>query len=662
VYARRFPLGTGTISGADRFYRSTVRSVRALDDAVGILLDGLGTRADNTLVIYLSDNGYMFGEHRRVGKFDAYEEAVRVPMAVRYPILLDPVNARESDRLVANIDLAPTIAQAAGLRWVADGTSFLPLLDPVGAPIHDAVLIERCQGEHLLKEPCNSFTFENGVVYPPAFVGIVTPTHKYVEYANGAVQLFDLRTDPSEMVNLAGRPEVAGMQASLATRMHQMRADPPPESTIVTGPSGTVAKRTVGFSFFSQSRFSTYRCRLVRGTDPDPWHDCSTGVDVVGGLDDGSYVFEVAGTDERGITDLTPASRAFRVVTSSGPPVSVTAGPSGPQTSHEATFGFSSSVSVGGYECRLVPWGGLADWRSCDPATGAAYSAVGDGTWDFQVRAIDPVSGEWSDPPATRLLIVDDMGPTFAVWQRPPTTTAATDASFGVTPLETISGGLRCSVDGGATSDCSDGTFAVHELAPGLHTFSVDARDLLGSTRTTVLTWTVDRTPPVVAIVTKPKAFVASRAATFGFSSDETPGFFACSVDLFPEMPCSVSWTIGPFSNGSHTISVRALDRAGQRSAPALWTWTVDTVRPVVSLSGGPGEGSTTTSARASFSFTANEPVTFRCALDGSTSRICTSPRTYTGLAPGAHTFSVSATDRAGNVSVAKVRHWTVAA
>jgi hypothetical protein len=102
------------------------------------------------------------------------------------------------------------------------------------------------------------------------------------------------------------------------------------------------------------------------------------------------------------------------------------------------------------------------------------------------------------------------------------------------------------------------------------------------------------------------------------------------------------------------------MDQAGQRSLPATWNWTVDLVRPVVTVSGGPREGSTTTATRASFSFVANEPVTFRCTLDLSVPKACTSPRTYTGLVPGAHTFSVTATDRAGNASVAKIRHWTV--
>ena len=85
LYARRPPLTTNEIESADFRYTRMARGVRSLDDSVSTILDGLGDRTRDTLVIYLSDNGFLFGEHRRFGKTDAYEGSVRVPMVIRYP-------------------------------------------------------------------------------------------------------------------------------------------------------------------------------------------------------------------------------------------------------------------------------------------------------------------------------------------------------------------------------------------------------------------------------------------------------------------------------------------------------------------------------------------------------------------------------------------------
>ena len=106
------------------------RTPRAsFDDAVGRLLDSLGNRAQDTLVIYLSDNGFLYGEHRRTGKNDPWEESVNVPMVVRYPAALPASRAFASDALVQNVDMASTIADAVGIPWGGDGQSFLPVIE-----------------------------------------------------------------------------------------------------------------------------------------------------------------------------------------------------------------------------------------------------------------------------------------------------------------------------------------------------------------------------------------------------------------------------------------------------------------------------------------------------------------------------------------------------
>ena len=85
---QRPPFPPRAIEAADSGYRLMTRVVPCLDNSVRTLLDGLGDRADNTLVFYLSDNGFLHGEHRALTKWVPYEESVRVPFAVRYPPLL----------------------------------------------------------------------------------------------------------------------------------------------------------------------------------------------------------------------------------------------------------------------------------------------------------------------------------------------------------------------------------------------------------------------------------------------------------------------------------------------------------------------------------------------------------------------------------------------
>jgi len=107
---------------------------------------------------------------------------------------------------------------------------------------------------------------------------------------------------------------------------------------------------------------------------------------------------------------------------------------------------------------------------------------------------------------------------------------------------------------------------------------------------------------------------------------------------------------------------VRAIDTAGNvDDTPASETWTVDTVAPDTTIASGPTGSVTTTSA--TFSFTATETGTFNCALDAAAFAACTSPKSYSGLATGSHTFQVRARDAVGNLDASPAsRTWTITA
>jgi hypothetical protein len=113
---------------------------------------------------------------------------------------------------------------------------------------------------------------------------------------------------------------------------------------------------------------------------------------------------------------------------------------------------------------------------------------------------------------------------------------------------------------------------------------------------------------------------------------------------------------------GSHTFDVRATDTAGNVDAsPATRTWAIDTTAPDTTIASGPS--GTVTATTASFSFSATETATFGCRLDGAAFAACTSPKDYSALAAGSHTFDVRATDTAGNLDATPAtRTWTVSA
>ena len=658
MYLRRLPEPPAQRATDADHFASMSHAVRSLDDAVGAVLDSLGDRADDTLVIYLSDNGYQFGEHGRAAKTTPYEEAIRVPMIARYPALHPTGQPQRTSALVQNIDIAPTIADLLGFPWGADGVSLVPLISGSATALRDALLIERCRGVRSMVEPCAGATYQLGQIKTPAFEGVVTQGAAYIRYpVSGETQLFDLGSDPSELTNRSGAPALSQLESQMRSHLDALLAPPPVETTIVTGPDGSLHARDATFTYFSQSRFATYRCRLTRNDVPGTWHPCNGQADVEGGLVDGDYLFEVAGTDEFGSIDPTPASRTFSV-RGDGPAVSIGGAPPA-QVSTELAFDFSSPVGGATFECRLARLGDPAAWIPCDPGAGVQQTVASDGLWNFEVRATDPDTHAVTDPPAARLVRVDSVGPTALLSARPPEVSASASATIRFFPSEGARAMSMCRLDGGAAQACS-GSFSASGLQDGPHRMGVVLRDLLGNRSTTTVTWTVDTTPPSASFVQSPARASSRMIPTFKLASSETRYAFRCQMDADPVLPCATSTSYTALADGPHTFTVSAIDLAGNVSAPVSHSWNVDTRPPVVTITSGPPDGALRTATGATFQFATNELGTFWCSLDGAQPTSCPSPKSYAGLAAGSHTFSVVARDRAGNASAPVTRSWTV--
>jgi N-acetylglucosamine-6-sulfatase len=185
-------------------------AVTSLDRQIGRVLDALDAwgLAEDTFVLYTSDNGYLWGEHGLVDKRWAYEESMRIPFLVRHPAA-NPA-AAAVDRLVLNIDVAPTLLDLAGLakpEWM-QGSSLLPLLRDPDVPWRDAVYY--------------SYFFEPP--YPtPTLEAVRTDRHKLVVYQGRPPQLFDLARDPGERDNRIDDPALAATRRILEERLEEQR-------------------------------------------------------------------------------------------------------------------------------------------------------------------------------------------------------------------------------------------------------------------------------------------------------------------------------------------------------------------------------------------------------------------------------------------------------
>ena len=383
AYIQRPALGPTEIQNDDQDFKRMNRTIPCLDGSIGTILNGLGTREANTLVFYLSDNGFLYGEHRRWDKAAPYDEVHHVPFVVRYPPLRPEDQPIQSSAIVENVDIVPTIADLLGIHWGADGLAMTSLLSGQSTSIRSAGLIEGCQGFHY---PCLPGVIQLGQPDTPSFNGVVDGRYTYVEYLTGEKELYDLSTDPYQLQNLDGDPSYEQVESDLAADLVELRAPPVTDTTIVSGPQGTLADRYGEFTFFSQSRLASYQCRLDTDGVPGPWQWCDAGSTTVGPLPDGVYTFEVQAVDENGVVDPTPDTRSFSVATT-GPGVSITSGPATHLKDNVVSFQFSSLAPAATWQCRNSLVGLQPLWKPC--STGQTYSDLADGQYAFEVRAQD---------------------------------------------------------------------------------------------------------------------------------------------------------------------------------------------------------------------------------------------------------------------------------
>lgn len=408
-----------------------------------------------------------------------------------------------------------------------------------------------------------------------------------------------------------------------------------PTVSITSGPSGTVASTSGSFSFSSEAG-ATFECRLDTGA----WGSCSSPR-AYSSLAQGAHTFRVRATDAVGNTGA-EATRGWTVDTVA-PSVSITSGPSGLTASTSASFGFSSEAGAA-FECQLD----TGAWASC--SSPRAYSSLAQGAHTFRVRATDGAGNTGAE--ATRTWTVDTVGPAVTITSGPSGTVASSSASFAFTSEASAS--FECRVDSGAWGSCTSPA-AYIEIADGGHTFRVRATDTAGNTGAEATrSWTVDTVGPTATLLTGPTGTVASTSATFTFSA-EAGATFQCRLNKGLWGACDSPRSYSSLSQGTHIFRVRAIDALGNIGPEVTRSWTVDTVLPTITITSRPESPTYLSSATVGFTVTDATAVTVTCSIDGGAYSSCTSPKTWTGLAPMTHVGRIRAVDAAGNTRTVSV-------
>ena len=198
-----------------RYIKNYLRCVQAVDEGVGDLLAYLedADLADNTVVMYMSDQGFYLGEHGWFDKRWMYEESLRTPLIVRWPGVTQPGSVEEN-YIVSNVDIAETWLEIAGAEIPPDmqGRSIAPIL--AGETVED------------WRSDFYYHYYESGGHSVPIHFGVTDGTHKLIRFDDekldiDAWEFYDLDRDPSEMRSEHGNPEYAGKVRELEDRIRQ---------------------------------------------------------------------------------------------------------------------------------------------------------------------------------------------------------------------------------------------------------------------------------------------------------------------------------------------------------------------------------------------------------------------------------------------------------
>lgn len=442
------------------------------------------------------------------------------------------------------------------------------------------------------------------------------------------------------------------------TGLVTVRVDPATDWEAVPNPAIDIDGRGVAPTFSSPTEGSTFE-KFECSLDFNTWYDCGSG-DEINDLDDGLHNLRVRTYGGAGTFDPTPVETEW--VIDATPTVAFTDTPTPDSGDESPAFEFVTNApgntTTLDTRCKVEGPDQSGEFQPC--VSPFELTDLNDGQYEVTVKVTDQFGKTSSTSYEWEIAV---GGVHTWITEHPSAFSNVADVAFAFESSDVLNT-FECNLDDGGWNSCATPVEMLN-VGDGAHTFQVRAVSPVDVADTTPASWqfTIDTTAPATSVNgTVPTR--TNQPVALTFDSSEADSTFQCSIDGGDYEACDTPYVTPILADGSHTLDVAAVDRAGNVDPnPVSRTWIVDTVAPTTSISNGPTAGSLVNTSSANFAFAASETSALQCKLDDQSWRDCasTTGETYNGLADGEHTFSVRATDLAGNVeSSPSSRSWSI--
>jgi hypothetical protein len=436
----------------------------------------------------------------------------------------------------------------------------------------------------------------------------------------------------------------------------------------LTASVGTLTNTSAATFTFHSTDATKYVCTL------DSKRGACTSPKQYAGLTEGAHTFSVFGTKPGARRS---AAAVFRWTIDLTPPPAVTfvGVPSNPVTSANAPdITFSSSEGNDTFSCQL-DFGTPFSCNAGTPGSTQTQTALGNGAHVLTVTPTDAAGNV--GPSATAGWQIDNVGPTVVISDKPADPNPFTSVTVHINVVgANATNGVACTLGNGSphptTIDCSsisNGTkqpLTLNGLTNGTtYTLQVTATDVAGNSGSDTATWTMSSTAPVPPLLDGPNAYTRDKnpQITWDASSGDT---FSCTVDGGAPATCPEPFSpAGVGTDGVHTVTV-ADSTTG--SSASSWSWTLDTVNPALTVTGGPG--ARTNAGTVTFGISPDggngavapiASVVCTLTMNGAVQSTggCPADGEFAMAGDGSYALAVVATDAAGNATTVN-RSWVV--
>jgi predicted phage tail protein len=410
-----------------------------------------------------------------------------------------------------------------------------------------------------------------------------------------------------------------------------------PITTISAAPPSMLISSSASVSFSTDDPAASTWCSL----DGAPAAACSSPATFTG-LTDGDHTVSIHAVDALG--NVGPSVTTAFTVDTTGPTVTSLSAPTGPVPSTVVSIPFTLDDAAATAWCSFD---GSTPFVCASPVQSPTLT---DGLHTIAVFGVDQAGNVGASAQAS--FTVDASAPTVTLGNYARLTkNSAISLDFQVDdPTATA----WCSLDGASATACTS-PVTYTGLSDGNHSVAVYAVSQAGiSSATATAEFTVDTHAPVVSITSAPVGRLNSAGASLSHSVDDSNATVWCSIDGAAAFHCSGPLDLSGLADGSHTVTLHAVDPAGNVGPDAAASFTIDNTAPVVTITSAPPSSSA--NHNVSISFTTNDPsATTSCVLDNGTAQPCAGTASFSNLADGSHTVTIAAVDPAGNRASASV-------